>query len=387
MRSLKRNLSCLLLLSISIGTMVCRAQSREPESTLLFAPGDGGSKFYRIPALVTAADGSIVAVADKRIETMRDLPGKIDIVARRSTDGGRTWSPAYDIVRHRDDYGYGDAALVVDRTTGDLLCIFASGKGMWKTTPDDPIDINVARSRDHGATWSAPERITAQLWGTASNHPVSKGWYGAFAASGRALQLRDGTLLFAIAARTGEKFPPLSNYVCVSNDGGRRWQLLPVPVDCRGDEAKLVELSDGRWLMSIRNPDGGRRKFAVSADRGVTWSAPQRWEEMPSPGCNGDIIRYTSRADGFERDRLLHCIPLDSVGRRNVSVLMSYDEGKSWPVCKSVWSGDSGYASLTVLPDGAIGLLTEVGNGKEGFGIYFTRLTPEWLTDGEDGYR
>ena len=84
---------------------------------------------------------------------------------------------------------------------------------------------------------------------------------------------------------------------------------------------------------------------------------------------------------------MLHSIPLDSAERRNVSVLLSYDEGLTWPVRRTVWSGDAGYSSLTVLPDGDIGLLTEVGNWERGFEIYFTRLTPEWLTEGADSYR
>lgn len=377
-------LSGILLAALVLGSGGCAGAPEEPVSTLLFAPGDGGSKYYRIPALVTADDGSLVAVADRRLESMGDLPNKIDLVARRSTDGGRTWSSVIPIAEHRGDCGYGDAALVSDARSGELLCIFASGRGLWESTPEAPIDINVCRSGDFGQTWSAPECITPQLWGAACANPLSRGWYGAFAASGRALQLRDGTLLFVVAARTGHEAPPLVNYVCMSEDGGRSWRLLPTPVDMNGDEAKLVERADGSWLMSIRNPAKGRRKYALSADRGATWSEPQRWEDMPSPACNGDIVRYTLCVEGARRNRMLHSIPLDSVERRNVSVLLSYDEGRTWPVRRSVWSGDAGYSSLTVLPDGDIGLLTEVGNWERGFEIYFTRLTPEWLTRGED---
>lgn len=376
-----------LFAALVLGCVSCAVTPDEPVSTLLFASGDGGSNYYRIPALVTADDGSLVAVADRRLGSMGDLPNKIDLVARRSTDGGRTWSSVIPIVEHRGDCGYGDAALVSDARSGELLCIFASGHGLWDSTPDAPIDINVCRSGDFGRTWSAPDCVTPQLWGSACADPVSREWYGAFAASGRALQLRDGTLLFVVAARTGREAPPLVNYVCMSEDGGRNWHLLPTPADMNGDEAKLVERADGSWLMSIRNPAKGRRKYAVSRDRGATWSEPRRWEDMPSPACNGDIVRYTLRADGFERDRMLHSIPLDSVERRNVSVLLSYDEGRTWPVRRTVWSGDAGYSSLTVLPGGDIGLLTEVGNWERGFEIYFTRFTPEWLSGGRDSFR
>lgn len=379
----------LLVLAVA-AFMACSEQKSAPsapESTLLFAPGDGGSKFYRIPALLTAADGTLIAVADKRIEAMGDLPNRIDIVARRSTDSGRTWSPAYDIVRHRGDYGYGDAALVTDRTTGDVLCIFASGCGLWASTPEVPCNIDIARSTDNGLTWSAPERITPQIYGAASKDPAARQFRGAFAASGRALQLGDGTLMFVIAARTRGDSNVLSNYVCASSDGGHTWQLLPTPADTAGDEAKLAELADGRLLMSIRNPAKGHRKYAISADRGQTWSRPALWHDMPEPACNGDIVRYTLRSDGFERNRLLHSIPLDSAERRNVAVLMSYDEGQTWPVRRTVWAEDAGYSSLTVLSDGTIGLLTEVGNWERGFEIWFSRITPEWLTEGQDSYK
>ena len=212
-------LSGILLAALVLGCGGCAGAPEEPVSTLLFAPGDGGSKYYRSPALVTADDGSLVAVADRRLESMGDLPNKIDLVARRSTDGGRTWSSVIPIAEHRGDCGYGDAALVSDARSGELLCIFASGRGLWESTPEAPIDINICRSGDFGQTWSAPECITPQLWGAACANPLSRGWYGAFAASGRALQLRDGTLLFVVAARTGREAPPLVNYVCMSEDG------------------------------------------------------------------------------------------------------------------------------------------------------------------------
>lgn len=364
----------------------CSSRITAPESTLLFARGDDGSKFYRIPALAVAADGSLVAAADKRIETMGDLPNKIDIVVRRSEDGGRTWSDQVTVAGHHGDCGYGDPALVVDRTSGDLLCICASGAGLWGSTAENPADIDIFRSSDHGRNWSGPMRITSQLYGGACPDSVACKWYGAFAASGSAVQLQDGTLAFVIAVRTGEA-RALANYVCISEDGGYRWRVLPAAADMNGDEAKLAELADGTWLMSIRNPAGGRRKYAVSRDRGLTWSQPQCWEDICEPACNGDLIRYTLQNDGFRRNRLLHSIPYDERSRRNVSLLMSYDEGITWPVRKTIWSADAGYSSLAVLPDGTIGMLTEVGGWDEGFDIYFTRITPEWLTDGADAYR
>ena len=189
------------------------AYIREPRHTKLFAAGDHGSKFYRIPALVTAADGSIIAVADRRNDSPGDLPNLIDIVLRRSVDNGASWS---DQIPAR---GFGDAALVVDRRTGDLLCIFASGCGLWKSTAAEPMDVCIARSRDNGLSWSEPRYITPQIYGPGCDNPAAEPVSGLFAASGRALQLRDGTLAFVVAAgRSG----PRSTIMSASRRTGAR---------------------------------------------------------------------------------------------------------------------------------------------------------------------
>lgn len=380
---MKHKFLSLPLLLFCAAIVSCAAPApAEPEHTTLFRSGDHGSKYYRIPALVTAADGSLLAVADRRNDSQGDLPNDIDLVLRRSTDNGRTWSDQIVIVRHDSTGGYGDAALVVDRSSGDVLCIFASGCGMWDSRSDHPTHINVARSTDNGLTWSSPERITPQIYGPGCDNPASEPISGLFAASGRALQLRNGALLFAVAAHhTGEKWPPLYNYVCRSDDGGHTWRLLPAPVaaEACGDEAKLAELSDGAWLMSIRNPDKDYRRYALSRDEGASWSEVAEWQDLPDPACNGDILRYSLRSEGADRDILLHSIPADTAQRRNVSIAVSYDEGRTWPVRRTVWDCPAGYSSLTLLSDGSIGLLTEVGGWDPGFEIRFTRLTLDWL--------
>jgi len=96
---------------------------------LLFSGGDGGSKNYRIPAIVAARDGSLVTATDKRWNSAFDLPGNIDVVIRRSADKGRTWSSAITIAGEGIDTGFGDPALVVNQKNGEIICLFASNKG------------------------------------------------------------------------------------------------------------------------------------------------------------------------------------------------------------------------------------------------------------------
>lgn len=357
-----------------------------PERTLLFDMGDEGSRFYRIPALVTAADGSLVIIADKRWDKINDLPAHIDVISRRSEDNGKTWSKPVLIAGHDTTVGFGDPAVVLDEKTGNLICIFSSGNGLWHSNKDNLMRMNVSKSTDNGKTWSAPRDITSQIYGKECPDPVRAAWFGAFAASGRALQLKDGRIMFAIAARlTSDWGGRLSNYACYSDDGGETWSVSENAADPNGDEAKLIELNNGDVLMSIRNRDKGTRKFCISKDRGVTWGESFLHQDIREPACNGDIIRYSSVKEGAAKNRILHSIPFDPVIRQNVSVLVSYDEGKTWPVKRTISPGLSAYSSMTVLPDGTIGIVVEEGKwddglpGEDGFKLWFMRFSLDWL--------
>ncbi|MFH0762199.1 MAG: exo-alpha-sialidase [Bacteroidota bacterium] len=359
----------------------------EPEGTrtilltsqLLFSCGDGGSKSYRIPAIVTARDGSLVTATDKRWTGSIDLPNPIDVVIRRSTDKGHSWSDAVTIAGNGTDTGYGDPALVVNRQNGDIICLFASDKGWYTSTAAEPIRINQSISTDNGLTWSEPQDITAQIYGASSSDPVTRAWQGAFVTSGAATQLRSGRIMAVLAARETIGMD-ISNFVIYSDDGAQTWKVSTNRAFARGDEAKVTQLDNGDVLMSIRQ--SGNRWFNISRDQGMTWGTPFRQTDIIDPFCNGDLISYTAVSDGYDKNRLLHSIPFAN-SRKNVSVLLSYDEGKTWPVQKTIYSGESAYSSLTILDDGTIGIYFEVGE-YEIFQMYFMRFSLKWLTDGAD---
>lgn len=346
------------------------------ERSLVYCPGDYNSRFYRIPAIVTAADGSIVTVADKRIEHNGDLPAKIDIVSRRSVDGGRTWSDYVTVVENDETGGYGDAALVVDRNTGDILAIFTHGNGLRGATPGS---IWVARSLDNGVTWQPPVDITSQILTASPDGEQPVKCTGAFATSGRATQLADGRIIFTLVTKE-EGNRHFKVHAVYSDDSGKTWRVSENPASTDGDESKTVQLADGTVLMSIRNRFGKLRKFSFSNDNGETWSPPVPVEDLPDPCCNGDIIRYNR--DG--KDFLLQSLPGDPDLRKNVTLYVSHDNGKTWPVKKTVVHLPSAYSSITILPDGDIGVLTEESaNNHRSYDIWFTRIPVDLILKGD----
>lgn len=348
---------------------------------LLFSGGDAGAANYRIPAIATAKDGSLIVAVDKRINGSGDLPANIDVVIRRSTDNGQTWSNAITIA-DLGTAGASDPALVVDKASGKIICLFATDKGLFGSTPTDPIRIRMCTSVDHGVTWSAPVDLTDQLYGAGCSNPVTKNWFAAWVASGAAHQLRNGRIVAAVGVRQTSA-NQIDNFMIYSDDAGVTWQPSTGIAEQSGDEAKIVELNNGNLLMSIRNP--GVRRMNTSTDKGLTWGTAYNQTDLIEPNCDGDIIRYTSTLDGYDKNRLLHTIPSNSSSRKNVSVLISYDEGATWTVNKTIYLGASAYSSITVLPDGTLGMFYENGE-YETYQMYFVRFSLQWLTNGADVY-
>ena len=352
--------------------------------TLIYQPGDYNSMNYRIPAVITAKDGNIVAVTDKRKYNEGDLPQDIDIVCNRSTDGGHTWSEPYTIALGTGvNHGFGDCALAWSNDDNGLIAAFVGGVGLWNSTPSNPIRSYIARSYDNGQTWTEPEDITHFIFGDNCVIPEHQTWRASFFGSGNGLLTSTGRIMFVAAIREGSA-QSLNNYAVYSDDNGQTWQVSG-RASVGGDEAKVTELVDGRILMSIRH--GGNRWYNISEDGGETWQpSTSTWYDITAPACNGDLIRFTSENQGHDRNRLLHSVPYGN-SRTNVSVYVSYDEGETWPVRKCIVPYSSAYSSLCVLPDGTIGLYVEEEYaGASGYSTVFYNFSLNWLTDGNDPF-
>lgn len=349
--------------------------------TEIYHPGDYGSVAYRIPAAITAKDGSIVIVTDKRKNNDGDLPQDIDIICNRSTDGGFTWSEPYTIAQGTGyNHGFGDCALAWSNDDNGLIAVFVGGPGLWNSTSSNPIRSYKSYSYDNGRTWTEPEDITHFIFGDDCIIPEHQTWRASFFGSGNGLLTSTGRIMFVAAIREGAA-QSLNNYAVYSDDNGVTWQVSG-RASVGGDEAKVTELVDGRILMSIRH--SGHRWYNISEDGGQTWMPnTSTWNDIAAPACNGDIIRYTSVEQGGNKNRLLHSVPYGN-SRTHVTVYVSYDEGETWPVKKTVVPYSSAYSSLCVLDDGTIGLYVEESPTNTLYTTVFYNFNIEWLTDGAD---
>jgi sialidase-1 len=355
--------------------------------------GQLGYHTFRIPSLLTATDGTILAFAEGRVDSGADF-GNIDIVLRRSTDGGKTWGPIHAIW---DDgpHTCGNPAPLVDRDTGRIWMV-----GCHSLDVDTQKVIQAGKARrgrtvwtlysdDHGKTWSNPVEITSSV------KPSEAVWFAT--GPGVSMQHTDGTFIVPANFNSGDTSSKMSySFVFYSEDHGGTW-LSGGQAGPSVSESHTVELTDGRLLQSMRRV--GNRKMllcqAYSPDRGLTWSDVSQHPQLISPGgkdvgftggCQACMIRYT-RADRQDANRLLFSNPANSYpygpeGRLDMTVRLSTDEAKSWAYEREIHPRYSGYSCLTVLDDLDIGLLYAWGDRKRYQRIVFNRINLPWLTGG-----
>jgi len=339
----------------------------EPEFIDLFSSEKTGEvSCYRIPALVTAPNGNLIAAIDERVPSCADLRGNrnINIVIRRSFDNGITWTETERIVDFPEGQSASDPSMIVDKITGEIFLFY---NFMDLNKEKDIYYFHFTKSKDNGKTWSNPVDITSQI--------TKKEWKNdfKFITSGRGIQTKSGKLLHCLVNLNA------GLHVFGSDNHGETWYLIDTSIK-PGDESKIVELADGSWMINSRVNGEGKRFVHISTNEGKTWQTSAE-PQLIDPGCNASIIRYTSVSDGYARNRLIFANVKSVSERVNLSVRISYDEGRSWTEGKTVYKGSSAYSSLTILENGDIGLLFERDEYSKNT---FVRFSLNWFTDGKD---
>jgi sialidase-1 len=342
-----------------------------PETFRVFEPVAGAYTSMRIPALVMSKKGALLAFCEGRVNSASDW-ADIDLLMRRSTDGGKTWEPNVVIAARQSGQPTSNATPIVDQD-GTIHLLYQRNYAVAYYT----------KSTDDGKTWSAPVDITYAFEAFRQEYD----WKVLAPGPGHAIQLKNKRLVVPVWMALEKKHHPSCIATIYSDDLGKTWQRGDIIAISSYDfkdpsETMAVELEDGRVMLNIRNEAGvHRRAVSYSKDGATGWTKPVFDDELYEPICMASII-------SAGRGRLLFVNPdsrdLPPRTRKNLTVKLSYDQGEHWSVQKVLDTGGSGYSDLAVGPDGMVYCLYESNEPGKHYSLVLKRFNLRWLTDGKD---
>ncbi|MBI1312692.1 exo-alpha-sialidase [bacterium] len=352
---------CLSL--VPLFALVLTTATAAEDSQVIFQSGTGGYHTCRIPGLVLTKQGTLLAFCEGRKSSRSDA-GDIDLLLKRSTDGGKTWSAQQLVYEDGGDapVTIGNPCPVVDQQTGTI----------WLPFCRDNDRVFMTHSVDDGVSWTAPVEMTSTV------KQDDWGWYATGPGHGIQIQRgpHAGRLVIPCDYRLKDK-PRVGEYrhshVIFSDDHGKSWQLGGSTGSFM-NECEVVERADGSLLLCMRNYLGkNRRAFAVSADGGANWAPPELHDDVFCPTCQASIHRFS-----LEPNVVLYTGP-GGPGRSNLTIRLSRDDGASWPVSRVLFNGPAAYSELAVLANGDIVCLFEGGERDAYETIRLTRFRLDWL--------
>ncbi len=359
---------------------VSRSQAAPFRATTVFQNGQDGYNVFRIPAIIRTVDGTLLAFCEAR---EAGDASEIDLVLKRSTDGGRSWGPL-EMVQESDDFRglFGDDVPPI--TVGnpapvvDLLDPEHAGR-IWLPFTLENDQVFVTFSDDQGKTWSPRREITAEVkldgWGWYATGPV------------HSLQIRRGLYRGRLVipadhrlGAAGEDRGANGAQAILSDDHGQSWRLGAVD-DSYGDslnanETTVVELNDGRLYFNTRDQNGaapGTRGSAYSRDGGETFvKTDQEFgtfvpaaEVLDPPVVQCCVLRAASVREQDDIDLILFSGPDESgpsgEGRSDLRIRYSLDETKTWRDGPLIHEGPAAYSDMVRLGPQSFGILFEAG--------------------------
>jgi len=335
----------------------------------IFKQGMEGYQCFRIPAIITSENGNILAFAEARKKSCSDT-GDIDLVFRRSSDGGITWSKI-QVIWDDGENVCGNPSPVVDQESGNIFLLMTWNLGsdherdIIAQNSEDTRRVFITQSNDNGISWQEPKEITT------STKLDNWTWYATGPVHGIQIAKNDkyrGRMLIPcdhIEAETKHYY----SHVIYSDDRGESWKLGGSTPQHQVNECTIAELDNGDLILNMRNYDRSNknRKVSISKDGGLTWSNIRNDSTLIEPICQGSLLNTFEKSGNL----LFFSNPASIEKRENMTLRLSEDNGATWEKKYVVHHGPSAYSDLVFLGNDRIGILYEGGEESPYEGISF----------------
>ncbi|WP_423147144.1 sialidase family protein [Rubrolithibacter danxiaensis] len=367
--------------------VLCFSKAGYAQTVPVFISGTEGHQSYRIPAIINLPSGDILAFAEGRVNNAGDF-GDVNIVMKRSTDNGKTWSGLQTVVDY-NTLQAGNPAPVVDLSDPDypkgrIFLFYNTGNNHESEVRkgNGLREVWYKTSVDAGKTWSDAVNITLQVHrpkqpAVNPSFNFTEDWRSYANTPGHAMQFAggvyNGRIYIAANHSAGDPKSNAEDYVAhgyYTDDHGKTFKLSEdIPVK-GSNEATAAQLSGNRLMMNIRNQKGDikSRIVAISADGGEKWDSVYFDKNLPDPVCEGSILNIGKRKG---KNILAFCNAAVTMRRDNLTLRISYDDGRTWPLSYTIARSKDGkpdyaaYSDLVKIGDGSVGVLFEKENYKQ----------------------